>query len=164
MIFGFNAREVFLIAIMIEENGRAFYEEARRRIADADVKKLFEELAKQEVEHKMRFESLMGQLPRGAEAPTIWDPEAEQDLYLKAIADEHVFGPSQDVEAQLERVGDAVDALRLAIQFEKDSVILFLTMKSVTDEQKGQEFIEYLIKEEQEHLRRLTAELRRKRT
>ena len=33
MLFGFNADEVFRIAIEIEENGKEFYEKAERKIA-----------------------------------------------------------------------------------------------------------------------------------
>ncbi len=35
MIFGFNAAEVFQIAIEIEENGKSFYEKAQAKIDDA---------------------------------------------------------------------------------------------------------------------------------
>ena len=45
MSYGFNAAEVFNVAIQIEENGKIFYEESLKSIADAGVKKLFQELA-----------------------------------------------------------------------------------------------------------------------
>ena len=58
MSYGFNAGEVFKIAIQIEENGKKFYEESQKAIDNADVKKLFADLAQQEIEHKKKFENL----------------------------------------------------------------------------------------------------------
>src|SRR5208337_4845724 len=56
MGYGFNAGEVFKVAIQIEENGRKFYEESQKIIEGAQIKALFAELAQQEIEHKKKFE------------------------------------------------------------------------------------------------------------
>lgn len=161
MIFNFNAAEVFNIAIAIEENGKRFYDHAQELIADPEVKTLFAELALQEVEHKNKFQSLKDQLPVKAGDSTVWDPENEVDKYIKMLADQHVFVSDAGLDAQLARIKDVKDALRVAIEFEKDSVIFFLTMQEETDSQKGREFISLLVKEEQEHLRRLSVQLNR---
>ncbi len=161
MIFNFNAAEVFNIAIAIEENGKRFYEHAQQLIDDHEVKSLFAELALQEVEHRDRFQSLKEQLPVRAGSPTVWDPDNEVDKYIKMLADQHVFVSDESFDTQLARIKDVKDALRVAIEFEKDSVIFFLTMQEETDSQKGREFINLLVKEEQEHLRRLSLQLNR---
>ncbi|RLB10073.1 MAG: hypothetical protein DRG59_00575 [Deltaproteobacteria bacterium] len=72
----------------------------------------------------------------------------------------HVFRTSQGVDDRLGAVKTAEDALKLAIEFEKDSVIFFLSMQDATDDNKGKELIGQLVKEEQEHLRKLTVKLR----
>jgi len=77
------------------------------------------------------------------------------------MADQHVFRTEDEVEERLRGVNDAVDALRLAIEFEKDSVIFFLSMQDATEEEKGRELIGLLIKEEQSHLRRLSVQLQK---
>jgi rubrerythrin len=161
MLFCFNAAEVFQIAIDIEENGKAFYDQAQKLIQDAEVKALFVDLATQEVEHKKRFETLKAQLPQSASAATVNDPEGELYAYLKMMADQHVFASRAGVEKQLAQVKTPADALNLAIQFEKDSVLFFLSMQDVTCEDKGLELIKILVKEEQEHLKRLTLQLRK---
>ena len=153
MIFNFNALEVFQIAVKIEENGRVFYENAQNRVDDAEVQKLFKDLALQEIEHKKKFEELKAKLPPQTTSPTVWDPENEMDQYLKMMADGHVFGPGSDVDTQLKQIKNASDALKMAIQFEKDSVIFFLSMEEMTEEQQGRKFIGLLVKEEQEHAR-----------
>jgi len=51
--------------------------------------------------------------------------------------------------------------LKLGIKFEKDSIILFLTMQDETEEGKGRELIGQLINEERKHLKKLSLELRK---
>jgi rubrerythrin len=162
MIFSFNALEVFQIAISIEENGRVFYEKAQAVVDDAEVKELFKDLGLQEVEHRKKFETLKAQLPAPAAEPTVWDPDNEAERYLKMMADEHIFGPGSDPGAMVGNIQNASDALKAAMGFEKDSIIFFLTMKDATDELKGREYIDQLVKEEQEHLRRLALQLRKR--
>ncbi|MEM5787193.1 MAG: ferritin family protein [Syntrophobacteraceae bacterium] len=157
MSYDFNAAEVYKIAITIEENGKRFYEESQKSIDVPEVKQLFAELAQQEVDHKHRFESLMAQIPPASSAPTVWDPENELDKYIKMMADMHIF--VGDITGQVTQVKDARSALKMAIEFEKDSVIFFLSLEDAMAGQKDQELIKTLVKEEQAHLRRLTLEL-----
>jgi len=161
MIFGFNAAEVFQIAIEIEDNGKSFYEKAQARIDDAEVKAIFQDLAQQEVEHKRRFQELKDQLPQGAAASTVFDPQNEMAAYLKMMADNHVFRTSENVDAKVSQVKDAVDAIKMAMEFEKDSVLFFLSMQDATEEEKGRALIGLLVKEEQAHLRRLALQLKK---
>lgn len=161
MIFNFNAAEVFDIAIKIEENGKRFYDRSRELVKDPEVQKLFAELAQEEIKHKEKFTALKNQLPATTAAGTVFDPNNELDLYLKMMADQHVFVSSAGVDAQLAKIQNAADAVKMAVEFEKDSVIFFLTMQDATEEAQGKAFIGALVKEEQEHLRRLTLELKR---
>ncbi|ROR03272.1 ferritin-like domain-containing protein [Desulfosoma caldarium] len=161
MIFGFNAAEVFQIAVEIEENGKAFYEKVAAKIDDPDVQAIFRDLAQQEVEHQRKFQELKAQLPPQAAQSTVYDPNNEMAHYLKMMADGHVFRTSESVDAKIATIQDAVDALRMAMEFEKDSVIFFLSMQDATEEEKGRQFIGLLVKEEQEHLRRLAVQLKK---
>jgi rubrerythrin len=161
MGYGFNAGEVFKVAIQIEENGRKFYEESQKNIESAEVRSLFAELARQEIGHKKKFETLMAQLPPESTASTVWDPQDEIDQYVKMMADGHIFVSSAGVQEQLARIRDAADALKLAMEFEKDSVLFFLGVEEAMGAKKDQELIRSLVKEEYEHLRRLTLELRK---
>lgn len=161
MVFNFNAAEVFRVAIKIEENGKKFYDGAKGVIDDPAVKKLFEELAEQEVEHKKHFEELKAGLPAQAQTSDVWFPENEMEAYIKMMADQHVFTSDASLDNALKQLKDVKDALRMAIAFEKDSVIFFLSMQEAADTRKDQELIGLLVKEEQTHLRRLSVELAR---
>ena len=161
MIYGFNADEIFQIGIDIEKNGKRFYERAMDLVDDPDVKALLASLAQDEVAHLKTFTDLKAQLPKAATEDTVWDPEHEMNRYLQMMADMHVFRSDLDVEERLSRAENVEDALNLAIQFEKDSIIFFLTMQDATEEKKGSEFVGQLVCDEKDHLRRLSLELRR---
>ena len=161
MGYGFNAGEVFKVAIQIEENGRKFYEDSQKNIESAEVRALFADLALQEIGHKRKFETLLAQIPPESTTPAVWDPENEIDQYVKMMADLHVFVSSAIVKIRVDGIRDAFDALKLAIEFEKDSVLFFLSIREAASGKNDRELINSLVKEEQEHLRRLTLELRK---
>jgi rubrerythrin len=77
------------------------------------------------------------------------------------MADDHIFVSSADVKDRVDRLKDTMDALKLAIEFEKDSVLFFLGLEDAVTVEKDRELIKSLVKEEQQHLRRLTLELRK---
>ncbi|HYA42643.1 MAG TPA: ferritin family protein [Syntrophobacteraceae bacterium] len=159
--YGFNAAEVFRVAIQVEENGRRFYEESRKNIESAEIKELLYDLSQQEIAHKTKFETLLAELPCESKIATVWDPQNEIDQYIGMMAADHVFVSSQEVEDRVSRLRDAADALKLAIEFEKDSIIFFLSFEDAMSRESDRQLIKSLIKEEQEHLRRLTLELRK---
>lgn len=161
MIYGFNAGEVFKIAIEIEENGRLFYEKAGAKTGDPEVKGIFAGLAKEEVEHKKRFTALKDELPASTTESTVWDPESEMDQYLQTMADMHIFSSSDGVEERLAQVKDAATALKTAIQFEKDSIVFFAEMQSMAENEESRNKIGQLVKEEQGHLKKLALQLRK---
>ena len=159
MIYGFNASEVFQIAIDIEGNGKRFYEKAMDLVDSPDLKAFLASLAQDEVEHLKTFTELKAQLPKASTEDTIWDPEHEMNNYLKMMADMNIFRSDFNVEKELSRVKNPEDVLRLGIEFEKDSIIFFLTMQDETEEKKGRELIGQLIDEERKHLKKLSLEL-----
>jgi rubrerythrin len=161
MIFCFNAAEIFQVAVEIVENGRAFYEKAGSLIDDAEVNKLFAELAHEELEHKKEIEKLKAQLPGDTTSPTVADPENELDLYVKAMAGQHVFMSCGALNVQMDQIKDTEGALKLALQFEKDSVIFFLSMQEATCEGRDRDLITLLLKEELTHVRRLSLQMQR---
>ena len=164
MIYGFNANEVFQMAIEIEDNGRRFYEKVQDIVDDPRTIDIFAMLAQAEIEHKERFSRLKAELPEQTKETTVWDPDNETDQYLKMMAGMHVFRASDGVEKSLARVKTAEDALLLAMGFEKDSIVFFLSMQDATEEKKGRELLGQLVHEEMGHLKKLSLELKKLRT
>ncbi len=161
MIYGFNADEVFQMAIEIEENGKNFYEKAEKLVDDAAVKDLFHYLGIEEEKHKKKFTELKESIPAKEKESSVHDPGNEMNQYLKMMADMHVFRKTEEVSGRLRGIKNAEEALKMAIEFEKDSVIFFLSMQDAALREEGKKLIGQLVKEEQEHLRKLSVMLRK---
>jgi rubrerythrin len=153
MIYPFNAVEAFKIALGIEENGLRFYNEAAKKIS-GPVAGLFASLAKEEEIHKATFAKLLSELPPGQ--PSVFDPDNETDQYLRMMADINVFKKgSEDIDQALAAVLSVKDALRLAMGFEKDSIVFFVQLKNSADKLTDKISVDRLILEEAKHLRKL---------
>lgn len=62
-----SAREAFDVALAAEKKARDFYADALAHVTDPDIKKLFEELREEEVEHVEMVEKIIAKLPPSAE-------------------------------------------------------------------------------------------------
>ena len=158
MIFPFNAGEVFKIALKIEDNGHLFYETAAKKPFPEEIISLFKQLSSEELAHKAIFTHLMKGLPAETTASTVWDPDNELDKYLKMMADEHVFNKTPEAVAEaVEKISSPADAIRMAMGFEKDTIVFFLELQSVSEKyDDSREQIKKLVDEERKHLAKLT--------
>ncbi|MDR1298527.1 MAG: ferritin family protein [Deltaproteobacteria bacterium] len=153
MIYPFNATEAFKIAVGLEENGLRFYQEAAKKFS-GPVADLFKSLAQEEAIHKATFAKFLEAVPR--EQPTVYDPDNETDDYLRMMAGINVFdNVPADVEKRLAGLHTVGDALRMAMNFEKDSIVFFVQLKNSSDTAADQMSVDKLILEEAKHLRKL---------
>jgi rubrerythrin len=156
-MLGFNADEIFRIGMEIELNGKAFYQAAVESSVDKEAKAIFEYLRDEEAKHYDIFSKMRGKLPEGAKAQTVFDPDDEMALYIKALADSRVFTTESEAARVAKSCKTPVEVLRAAFQFEKDTILLFESMKKVTKVEWGQEKIDDLIDEEKGHIRKISA-------
>jgi len=153
-VFG-SAEDVFTMAIRIEENGSTFYSLAALNSDNPRARDLFRYLAAMEEGHVRAFKTLKGELSNSL-SPMVWDPEGIAESYLQAAADTHIF-TVEAAEKRLENNMSALQVLEMAIQFEKDSVGLFVGMKEILPDPNGKDEIDKLIKAEMDHIRMLSA-------
>jgi rubrerythrin len=156
-MLGFNADEIFRIGMEIELNGKAFYQAAVESCADKEAKGIFEYLRDEEAKHYDLFAKMRSNLPQGAKAQTVFDPDDEIALYIKALADSRVFTTEIEAARLAKSCKTPVEVLRVAQQFEKDTILLFESMKEVTKAEWGQAKIDDLIDEEKGHIRKISA-------
>jgi len=152
MAMVFNAEEVLQMAEQIERNGARFYRRAAEIVKDARVNKLLLELAAWEDGHEKIFADMRARLGDREREPTVFDPEHEGGLYLRAMADGHVFDVKKDPAVLLTGKETALEILTQAIGKEKDSIIFYLGLKEFAPESLGREKIEGIIKEEMRHI------------
>ncbi len=152
MAMVFNAEEVLQMAEQIERNGARFYRRAAEIVKDARVNNMLLQLAAWEDGHEKIFAAMRARLSDREREPTVFDPEHEGGLYLRAMADGHVFDVKKDPAVLLTGKETALEILTQAIGKEKDSIIFYLGLKEFAPESLGREKIEGIIKEEMRHI------------
>ena len=156
-----NADEVLSMAVEIERNGRTFYLRGTEIVSDPEVKKLLSDLAEWEKGHEEIFASVRAELSDDERASTAFDPDGEAELYLRAMADAHVFNVNEDAAAILSEGDTPAAVVRKALDFERDSILFFLGMKDLVPERLGTGKVDGIVKEEISHVaylkRRLAA-------
>ena len=85
MSYGFSADEIFEMSEQMEKNGGTFYRNAADGTTDPDAKKLLLELAVMEDDHEKMFKEMRAELSEQLKSPTVFDPEGESALYLRAL-------------------------------------------------------------------------------
>lgn len=152
MSFEFNADEILEMAEHIERNGARFYRKAAELVEDTAIRKLLEDLAVWEDGHERIFATMRADLADQEREPRVFDPERETSMYLRALADGHVFDARVDPVDTLTGKESAEDILRMAIGQEKDSIVFYTGLKEMISQTAGRERIEAIIKEEMGHI------------
>ncbi len=163
MGYEFNADEIFEIAEQIERNGAMFYRQMAENISDVLIRNLLLDLATMEDEHEKVFISMRADLSDKEREPTVFDPEGESALYLKALADLRVFDKKEIEDfvlpEELPEKEKMKKVFREAINREKDSIVFYLGMKELLPVHFGKNKIDDIIKQEMEHTRLLSNRL-----
>jgi len=154
----FNADEVLGMAEQIERNGQAFYRRAAEITADAGVKKLMLDLADWEGRHEKLFVGMRARLTDEERTMTAADPEGESELYVRAMADTHVF-KLQNPTGLLSDADSLGKVLHTALAFERDSILFFLGMKAMVPARLGAGKVDEIVKEEIRHVAFLKKQL-----
>jgi rubrerythrin len=156
MALGFNADEVFEMAIRIEENGAAFYRKAAGLQSDAGTKKFLEGLAAMEDGHKRTFSEMQASLTGKEKSGKVFDPQNELSLYLASMADT-IGGEGKPSAAESLTGSETLeDIVNTALQLERESILFYVGLKDMVPLKHGQEKIEKIITEEQSHVAQLT--------
>jgi len=149
----FNANDIFEMAIKIEQNGAIFYRNAAKKVVKEKHKQFLLELARMEGNHEIVFANMQKELKNEESFSTTFDPDDENALYLKALADTRVFFKKRQPDDSFQGI------LSTAIQTEKDSIVFYLGMKEMVSAKLGQSKINDIIKEEMSHIRILAGKL-----
>jgi rubrerythrin len=153
MSYDFNADDIFEIAVQMERNGAAFYRAAAGSVEDSDIKAFLLGFADMEDDHEKTFTKLRAELTAVEKTPTVFDPNNESILYLKALADTRVFFKKEIDTSTVEGI------FKSAITAEKDSIVFYLGMKDLVPGALGKDRMDGIIKEEMGHIKVLSQKL-----
>lgn len=148
----FQAADVVEMALELEKSGEVFYRAVAKKVKSAQIQELFEDLADQEVQHYAAFQKL---------SKTVWDKplmlpdEWDQYLmYLQATIQSVFFEGEDKALALAEQVTDEKEALRMAVGFEKETLLFFYDLRDMVSE-GDRTILMRIVNEEKSHLRRL---------
>ncbi len=153
----FNADEIFEMAEQIERNGAKFYRAAAKKIPSARESLL--ELASMEDQHLKIFMDMRAHLSAEEREPLVFDPDGQAQMYLQVMADRHVFDVKTDPVEQLADKETARDILRMAIGYEKDSIVFYTGLKECVSHKAGKDRVRAIIAEEIGHISKITTML-----
>ena len=162
MSYYFNADEIFEMAEEIERNGAKFYRRAAEQIEYPDASKILLNLAIMEDAHEKVFIKMRAEMLKQGQTATVdpvFDPEGEAGLYLRAMADGHVFNIREDLAETLTGQETREDIFKMALGREKDAIVFYLGMKDMVSERLGKDKIDWIINEERSHITLISKEL-----
>ena len=143
-------------AIQIEKNGAAFYDEMAKSAKEESVREKASFFAGEERKHLEIFQDMLSSV--GESQPVETYP-GEYTLYVKTLADQHIFTKEKDAQAQARKAPSDIEAIDFALGIERDSILFYSEMKNFI--RKGtHEAVDKIIEEERKHLRQF-AELKK---
>ncbi len=146
-----NINEILDFAIKIEQNGYAFYTRVAKKFNNLKIMKLIHYLAEEELRHESLFKALKKK--KGIFTPHE-SYEGEYSIYTEEFLRSHFLSTRESINKSIMIIKDEVDVIDFAIDFEKDSIVFFTTLKTFITEDK-EDVIERIIKEEVNHLKKL---------
>ena len=146
----FTMSEIIEFAIRIEENGEKVYRDASEKVSDPTLVSLLQWLADEESEHVQWFSELKGTIQEGLVDPKVG--EMGQSLLLEIVGDQTFSLKERDIST----IADLKEVLKIALDFEKDTVIFYEMMGSFVQEDEALAKLDQIIQEEKRHVRTLS--------
>ena len=153
MSYDFNADDIFEMAEQMERNGGKFYRTAADSAQDSGNKEFLLGLAAMEDAHEETFKAMRAEISDQEKASTVFDPEGQAALYLRALADTRVFFEKEIDVTSMKQI------LKSAIEAEKDAIVFYLGMQEAVPEILGRDRLDHIIKEEMGHVKLLSKKL-----
>lgn len=153
----FRAADILGMAVQIERQGIAFYGTCMDWIDSSELKDTFAYLIAQERVHLDLF-SDMKKSSGELELPESYPGESQS--HMAAFVRDRVFSTPEKAHEAARGLGNALEAVDLAVGFEEKSIAFYNFAKErVRDSDRAS--IERIVREEQRHIDRLN-DLRRK--
>jgi rubrerythrin len=154
----FNADEVFEMAEQIERNGGKFYRAAAEKFPV--VRDILLNLAAMEDIHEKTFADMRAELSGTELQEPVFDPDEQAQMYLRAMADGHVFDIKADPAEKLANKDTPEEVLTTAIGAERDSIAFYVGLKDAVSNRAGKDKVDDIIKEEMSHIVTLNEKLK----
>jgi rubrerythrin len=141
----FSLSEVIEEAVQTEKLGYQFYTEMSKKFTEnVKLRELFDTLALKEQGHEKKFSDLKENV--SGEERVDWE---EVSKYLRAIVESEFFLGKGKSLPSMEHVKTVADAVKLALGFEKQTLLYF---HAIRDAVKEKSVVDEIIAEERSHI------------
>ncbi len=144
----FSVRDIYDLAIRIEENGERFYRQAMGEVSNPQLKELLQWNADEEVEHRDFFVRKKSALKDDADIDADLAQQMTGFILRDAVSD-HAF--SLD-EVDFSKIADEKELIHTAIGFEQDSITFYEIISGFISDPSTIEEIETIKEEERKHI------------
>ena len=145
----FSLKDIIDIAVQIEKNGERVYRNAAQKIKNPLLRSLLYRLADEEAGHAKWFETLIDTVAGTGDFQ-------EQEKMGRALLKNAVGDQSFTLEdADFSSMETIEDLLKLAIEFEKDTVLFYGMLQPLIQDQQTLEQLHAVIQEEENQVRHL---------
>jgi rubrerythrin len=160
--FELDAADLFSMARQIEADACEFYRRAAMITSDRKCQAVLMGLAEMEVEHRDTFaglEARCAEIPVRPDPPrgTPGTPIRDWPLVTSLLAS----GVKEDLAARFTGRESSTDILHKAIDFERDSIVFFSSIRATLNDSVDRQCIDEIIREELGHILTLNGELAR---
>ena len=153
-----SVREIFTIAIRLEEDGIEFYKAASEKAHSKRLRDVLDTLIVQEVEHRMIFQTMASQYDVNF-TPDRHCMEISPQV-MQALNEAEVFPAEEERDSAIASLHSPAQVLRFAIRVEKGSAHFYKLAARSSPSEKIRDTFRKILAEEQRHIRLLTAELK----
>ena len=136
--------DVYDMAIEIEADGRAFYLSAESACKNSVHKRIFSELAAMEADHELVFSAMKDQAAKA--------PPAQEAKELSVVANLFATGVKEDLAQRFTGGETSQEILEKALDFERDTIVFFLSMKRMLDSVPDKSKVDGIVSEELGHI------------
>jgi rubrerythrin len=142
--------DIFDFAIGLEKDGMNFYSKASEKFPPEDLKHLFARLAKEEAKHMQTFADMKARTEKKGGLQLFSIPDVNE--YLEAIIQDGLLPQGEDAAKRLEKIDTVVGACVLAMQAEKNAILLYSELARLSRDAEQKKAFENLAKEEKSHI------------
>jgi rubrerythrin len=145
----FSPLEILDMAIRLEKNGESVYRNAIKQVSKPDLVSLLAWMADEEVKHAEWFSQFKQNLETTSSNPFI--DEMSRELFNDLLGEKSF----SHKDVNFSKVSQLADLLAIFIEFEKDTVIFYETLKAFIDDKDTLENLAQIIAEENTHIKKL---------
>jgi len=143
--------DVYDMAIEIETDGEAFYLSAASACNDPEQKRILADLGAMEADHRLVFAALKDHAAKNRPAR-----DAKE---LSLVAKLFATGVKEDLARRFTGRETSKEILQKALDFEKDTIVFFLSMKHMLDSGSDKSKVDEIVTEELGHVITLSSAL-----